>query len=68
MKGYLVRRRVVGEADVAVDAKVDVLEGELGDGGVEGDDGVREGCDEGFPVLEGAAVLGVVGWSLESVL
>jgi len=60
--GYLVRRRIFAEADVAVDAKVDVLEGKLGDGGVEGDDGVGEGRDVGFPVLEGAAVLGVVGW------
>lgn len=38
--GYLVRSWVVGEADVAVDAEVDVFEGELGDGRVEVDDGV----------------------------
>jgi hypothetical protein len=58
---YLVGRGVVAEADVAVDAEVDVLKGEVGDGGVGGDDLVGEGGDVGFPVLEGAAVLGVVG-------
>lgn len=61
-RGYLVRSRVVGEADVAVDAEVDVFEGELGDGGVQVDDGVGEGGGVGFPVFEGAAEFAVVGW------
>lgn len=61
--GYLVGCWVVAEADVAVDAEVDVLEGEFRDGGVCGDDLVHEGRHEGLPVLERAAVLGVVGFN-----
>lgn len=61
-RGYLVGSRVVGEADVAVDAEVDVFKGELGDGRVEVDDGVGEGGGVGFPVFEGAAEFAVVCW------
>ena len=57
---YLVGRGIGGEADVAVDSEAYVFIGEVGDGGVDGDDLVGEGGDVGFPVLEGAAVLGVV--------
>jgi hypothetical protein len=61
---YLVRRGVVAEANVAVDAEVDVFEGQLGDGWVGRDDLVGEGGDVGLPVFEGAAVLSVVGWAM----
>jgi hypothetical protein len=63
---YLVRRGIVAEADVAVDAEVDVFEGQLGDGRVGGDDLVGEGGDVRLPVFEGAAVLGVVGWAMSA--
>ena len=59
---YLVGRGIGGEANVAVDSETDVFVREVGDGGVYGDDLVGEGGDVGFPVLEGAAVLGVVHW------
>lgn len=59
---WFVRRRVVAEADVAVDAEVDVFEGEFGDGGVDGGDFGGEGVEVGFPILQSAAVFGVVGW------
>ena len=58
--GYLVGRGIGGEADIAVDSETYVFIGEVGDGGVDGDDLVGEGGDVGFPVFEGAAVLGVV--------
>lgn len=48
---YLVRRWVIREANVAVDAKVDVLEGQLRDGGVRGDDLIGQGGDVGLPVF-----------------
>jgi len=57
----LVRRGVVAEADVAVDAEVDVLEGQLGDGLVDFDDLFGQGRDEGLPVFERAAELSVMG-------
>lgn len=58
---YLVGRRIVGEANITVDTKVDVLEGQLGNRRVRRDDLVGEGCHVRLPVFEGAAVLGVVG-------
>lgn len=60
-----VGRRVVGEADVAVDAHDYVLDGQLGNGGVCGDDFVGEGLDVGVPVFLGAAELFVVCWEGE---
>lgn len=63
-KTYLVGRGIVAEADVAVDAEVDVLEGELGDGRVRRDDLVGERGDVRLPVLEGPAVFSVVGYRL----
>lgn len=56
----LVGRGVLGEAHVAVDAEDDVFDGQLGDGGVCGDDLGRERLDKTAPVLEGATVLRVV--------
>lgn len=61
----LVRRGVLAEADVPVYPEVDVLEGELGDGGVGGDDLLREGLDVAGPVFEGAAELWIDGWVVE---
>ncbi len=59
---YLVGRGIGGEANVAVDSETDVFVREVWDGGVYGDDLVGEGGDVGFPVFEGAAVLGIVHW------
>jgi hypothetical protein len=59
---YLVGSWVVGKADVAVDAEVDVFEGQLRDGRVCLDDLLGDGCDVGFPVFERPAVLCVARW------
>lgn len=47
----LVGGRVVAEADVAVDAEDDVLEGQLWDRGVHLDDLLHQGLDVAVPVL-----------------
>ena len=57
---HLVRRGVLGEPDVAVDAEDDILHGQLGDGLVGLSDALRQRRHEGLPVLEGAPVLGIV--------
>ncbi len=60
-KVRLVRRRVLAEARVAVDAEDDVLGRQLGDRGVGGRDRLRRGVDKRLPVFKGPAVLAVVG-------
>lgn len=57
--------RVVGEADVAVDAHDHILDRQFGNGWIRGDDLVGESLDVGVPVVLGAAKLFVVGWQGE---
>lgn len=59
-KSYLVRCRVLAEADVPVDAEADVLDGQLGDGLVDVDDGHCRLFHERMPVLQCASVLSIV--------
>ena len=59
---YLVRCLVLAEADVAIDAEDDVLDGELGDRVVDLDDLLGERLDVRVPVGQRAAVLLVVAW------
>lgn len=58
---HLVRRRIMTKSDIAVDAEIDILERQLRDGLVGGDDLVGHGHDVGLPVFEGAAEFLVVG-------
>ena len=58
---HLVRRGVLAKPDVAVDAEDDVLDRQLGDGLVGLGDALRQRRDEGLPVLEGSAILRIVG-------
>lgn len=54
---------IVAEADVSVYAEDDVLEGQFWDSGVYGDDPLHQAFDVAVPVLQGAAVFGVIGCS-----
>ena len=57
---HLVRRRVLAETNIAVDAESDVLDRQLGDGLIGLGDALRQRRDEGLPVLKGPAVFGIV--------